>query len=325
MTAPRLDDPGRLPEAARDALDARLADFDAWSEQRYPGGSQAGQPLHTVYVPADRARPGLCASWGAQALAAIEQHAPSPELLARATGLPESEVAGAWPLLLAALAQRPIHDLRIDLEDGYGPRGDAEEDADADEAAATLLAESATPGGPARCGIRHRSLERSTRARAVRTLDRLLGHLLDSGGLPSGFVITLPKVVDLRQVEAYAALLGALEQAHGLPDGALRFEIQVETPQTILSADGRLILAPMLDAAAGRCTGLHFGTYDYTAALGVPASRQHARHGVALLAKEVMRLAAAAPASRSATARSTSSRWATATRCTRRGGRMRSW
>ncbi|MFT4036486.1 MAG: aldolase/citrate lyase family protein, partial [Patulibacter sp.] len=294
MTPDTAAGPGRLPHAAVAAIDAHLAAFDAWSQRRYPGGSQAGQPLHTVYIPADRATPGCCAQWGHDALDALDAHGSTPQLLAAASGLPEQEVADAWPLLRAALSERPIHDLRVDLEDGYGPHSDAEEDADTDRAAATLLAESAAPNGPRRCGIRHRSLEQSTRHRAVRTLDRLLGRLTSGGGeLPRGFVVTLPKVVDLRQVEAYVELLGALERAHGIAQGAVRFEIQVETPQTILAADGRLVLAPMLEAADGRCTGLHFGTYDYTAALGVPAAEQHARHGVARFAKEVMRLAAA--------------------------------
>jgi citrate lyase beta subunit len=127
----------------------------------------------------------------------------------------------------------------------------------------------------------------------VRTLDRVLGGLVAGGGPPPGLVLTLPKVVHVDQVAAYAALLAALEDAHGLPPGSLRFEIQVETPQAILAADGRLPLAPMLDAAEGRCTGLHYGTYDYSAAMGVPAAEQRADHPVAQTAKAVMRLAAA--------------------------------
>lgn len=283
----------RLPQDALDALEDALAPLDAWAEARYPGGAATEQPVHTVYVPADRAAPGLCADWGAQALAALDEHAPTPEALAGATGVPPREVVDAWPLLRKVLAGQPIVDLRVDLEDGYGAHGDAQEDADATRAAQVLHAEAASPVGPRRLGIRHRSLERATRARAVRTLELVVGGLVELGGLPAGFVLTLPKVIDVRQVEAYVTLLDAVESTYELGAGALRFEIQVETPQAILAADGRLPLAPMLDAGQGRITGLHFGTYDYTAAMGVGAAHQRAQHPAAQVAKAVMRLAAA--------------------------------
>ncbi|HEY0237370.1 MAG TPA: aldolase, partial [Friedmanniella sp.] len=45
--------------------------------------------------------------------------------------------------------------------------------------------------------------------------------------------------------------------------------------------------------AAGRCTGLHFGTYDYSAALGISGGQQALDHPVADHAKLVMQLAAA--------------------------------
>lgn len=288
-----MSGPGRLGAAQLAALEAALGPLDAWAPRRWPGGSGAGQPVHTVYVPADRASPGVCGAWGRAAEASLAAHGLDPGTLAAATGLPVDEVEDAWALLGGTLATRPIQDLRLDLEDGYGPRTDDVEDRDADAAAATILAEAAAADGPRRSGIRHRSLEASTRSRAVRTLDRVVGRLAEAGGPPPGFVLTLPKVVHVDQVTAYATLLGALEAAHGLRAGSLVFEIQVETPQAILAADGRLPLAPMLDAAGGRCTGLHYGTYDYSAALGVPAAEQRADHPVARTAKAVMRLAAA--------------------------------
>jgi len=49
----------------------------------------------------------------------------------------------------------------------------------------------------------------------------------------------------------------------------------------------------MLHAAAGRCAGLHFGTYDYTAALGISAAYQSLEHPAADHAKAVMQVAAA--------------------------------
>jgi hypothetical protein len=69
-----------------------------------------------------------------------------------------------------------------------------------------------------------------------------------------------------------------LEQAHGLPAGRLRFEIQVETPQATLAADGTATVAGLISAAEGRCTGPHHGTCDYSAALGITAASQSVEH-----------------------------------------------
>jgi hypothetical protein len=49
----------------------------------------------------------------------------------------------------------------------------------------------------------------------------------------------------------------------------------------------------MIHASAGRCTGLHYGTYDYSASTGVSAEYQSMEHAVADYAKAVMQVAAA--------------------------------
>ena len=103
--------------------------------------------------------------------------------------------------------------------------------------------------------------EGATRRRAIRTLDVFLDAL---GPPPDGFV-TLPKVSAVEQVAAMVVLCGRLEKAHGLAAGALRFEVQVETPPAVLGADGTATVARLIHAAEGRCTGLHYGTYDYSA------------------------------------------------------------
>jgi citrate lyase beta subunit len=255
-------------------LDRALAPVDAALRQRYPGEPGGRQPVHTVYVPADRFHAGLVTEWGEQALAALRSHPPLPypqELHERVT---------------AKLASEPIEDLRIDFEDGYGARGDDEEDAAVRAAAKVFSA----GGLPPFIGIRCKSLEESTRRRAVRTLDLLLGSV---GGLPDGFVVTLPKVSAVEQVEAMVVLCGRLEAAYGLPAGRLRFEVQVETPPAVLGADGTATVARMVHAARGRCVGLHYGTYDYSAACGIAAGYQSMDHPVADHAKAVMQVAAA--------------------------------
>jgi citrate lyase beta subunit len=49
----------------------------------------------------------------------------------------------------------------------------------------------------------------------------------------------------------------------------------------------------MVHAAQGRCAGLHYGTYDYSASLGIAAGQQSMEHPVADHAKAVMQVAAA--------------------------------
>ncbi|NJC73083.1 aldolase [Planosporangium thailandense] len=287
-------DSGRLvlDEALFGELDVRLAETDTRLARDYPGDPGTRQPVHTVYVPADRFRGGTVADWGRTALALLDEHAPDAAALAAATGIDPAVVAQVFDRVRAKLATEPIEDLRVDFEDGYGWRGDGTEDA---AALATADALADRPGAPF-FGIRFKCLERASRRRGLRTLDLVLARLLDrrgADGLPPGFVVTLPKVTAVEQVEAMVTVCRWLEDAHGLPDGRLRFEIQVETPQSILASDGTAAVARMVHAAAGRCAGLHYGTYDYSASVGVAAAYQSMDHPAADHAKAVMQVAAA--------------------------------
>src|SRR5262249_58423070 len=111
--------------------------------------------------------------------------------LAGASGLDAALVDQVYPRVLAKLARQPIEDLRIDLEDGYGARDDATEDRDAVAAGAALAAIASSEGAPVMLGVRAKGLEPSTRSRGVRTLDLVLGSVLDAAGgagLPGGWV-----------------------------------------------------------------------------------------------------------------------------------------
>jgi citrate lyase beta subunit len=276
--------------------DRALAGADRALAEGYPGNRPGRQPVHTVYLPADRFGPGLAGQWGEQAAAALARWAPDPPRFAAALGLPADLAADVRPRVLAKLAEEPVEDLRLDFEDGYGDRGDEAEDADARRAAADLAAEVEAGTAPPFTGLRIKSLEAATRRRAIRTLDAFLAGLGGRGGrtsLPPGFVVTLPKVTSAEQVAAMAGLCDRLEQAHGLGQGRLRFEVQVETPQVILGADGTAVVARCIPAAEGRLTGLHYGTYDYSAALGIAAAQQSLEHPVADHARAVMQVAAA--------------------------------
>ncbi len=287
-----------LTDADLDHVDAMLKGADRLRLEEYPGDAVSRQPVHTVYVPADRLDAQVRERWGTAAAAALTDHAPTPAILAAATGQPVEAVADVWPAVVRKLETEPIEDLRVDLEDGYGDRGDDEEDTHAVMAGAALAA--AASGGtlPPFSGVRFKSLEGATRRRGLRSLDLLLGALLADGDLPAGWTLTLPKVTSVAQVAAMVEICSLLEGAYGLGSRRLRFEIQVETPQAILGADGAATVAPMVHAAGGRCSGLHFGTYDYTAALGVSGSDQAMDHPAADHAKATMQLAAAGTGAR---------------------------
>jgi citrate lyase beta subunit len=231
------------------------------------------RPVHTCYVPADRFGPATVTDWGSQALRAMEAH-----------GLP-GFAGSTVDMVRAKLAVEPVEDLRVDFEDGYGVRPDDVEDAHA-LAAGAALRSSATPFS----GLRIKSLEPATVLRGARTLDLVLTAL---GPPPPGFVVTIPKPTSVAHVDTAILLCRQLEHAHGLEEGRLRFELQVETPQAVLGADGRSPLPQMILASHGRLSGLHYGTYDYSTALGIAPAHQALDHPVADHAKSVMQVAVA--------------------------------
>ncbi|WP_115789792.1 DUF6986 family protein [Arthrobacter silvisoli] len=274
------------------AIDSRLAATDQLLERNYPGDSGSRQPVHTVYVPADRFTPSLASEWGAQALATAEEHGGLEKLgvlLGQEPGL-AAAVAGR---VAAKLRSEPIEDLRLDFEDGYGDRGDEAEDVAAVAAAQAVSEAVAGGSAPPFIGIRFKCFEAPTRARGLKTLDLFVSTLASAGELPEGLVLTLPKVTTVAQVEAMDFAVSRLEEIHSLPAGRLRFEVQVETPQLILGPEGTSPVAQLPHAVPGRISGLHYGTYDYSASLQISAEYQSMEHPVADFAKEVMQLAVA--------------------------------
>jgi citrate lyase beta subunit len=197
------------------------------------------------------------------------------------------------PRVQAKLETEPVEDLRLDFEDGYGDRGDATEDRDVREAARRVSRAVADGTAPPFVGIRFKCFEAPTRARGLRTLDLFVSGLVDAGGLPDGLVLTLPKVSTVAQVDAMIRVCERLEGAHGLAAGRLRFEVQMETPQLVLAADGTVPVARVLHRAPGRVSSLHYGTYDYSASLGIAAQHQAMDHPAADYAKQVMQVAVA--------------------------------
>ncbi|ANW22109.1 DUF6986 family protein [Streptomyces clavuligerus] len=274
-------------------MGALLAPVDADLVRRYPGDPGTRRPVHTVYVPGDALTAGTLRSWGDRALAALDEHAPDAASFAAVLGIPGGLAEQVYTRVRAKLDREPVEDLRIDFEDGY-TGGGATEDADAARAARLLAGAHRDGTAAPYTGIRAACLEAPVRDRGIRTLDIFLTGLLEHGGaLPPGLVLTLPKVSYAEQVTAFVRLLEAFERTHGLQPGRIGFEIQIETSQAILAADGTATVARMIDAADGRATGLHYGTFDYSAALGVSAAHQASDHPAADHAKAVMQVAAA--------------------------------
>jgi len=260
----------------------------------YPGDSGRRQPVHTFYGGAHLFRADASERLGALARRALEEYAPDAATFAAALELPAGPAADeVYVRVTEKLSREPIEDFRIDFEDGYGNRTDAEEDHHAVAAAAEAARGMAAASLPPFIGLRIKPLTQQLGGRSLRTLDLFLTTLLEQahGVLPQNFLITLPKVTVPEQPAALAKLLDHFEGAAGLPAGKLRFEIMIETTQAILNRRGQSNLPLLLDACAGRCIAAHFGTYDYTASCEITAAHQHMLHPACDFARSMMKVA----------------------------------
>ncbi|WP_260478362.1 DUF6986 family protein [Nonomuraea sp. WAC 01424] len=249
-----------------------FAEVHAAQQARYPMTEPDRQPVHTVYVPADRFSASTVAEWGGQASSLAKAHL-------------EAFAPGVHERVLAKLAREPIEDLRIDFEDGYGVRPYEEEDGHAGRAARAVADLHAAGTLPRRWGLRVKSFADGDPGRSVRTLGAFLTGVLDHAGeLPAGFTVTFPKVLMEEYLGMFAGVLERLEARLGLP--RLRFEMQVEAPQTL-----HFLRAELAGAFGGRLSAAHFGVFDYTAAIGLPPHEQRLDHPACDHARHVMQTA----------------------------------
>ncbi len=259
----------------------------------YPGESEKRQPVHTVYGGAHLFKSDTVVKLGSLSLRALQEFAPDAATLARALERPNDAIfQTVYTRVVEKLKREAVEDFRIDFEDGFGNRPDAEEDAVAEraaqEAATGLKEKSLSPY----IGIRIKPLTEELKNRSVRTLDIFISTLVKatSGTLPENFVVTLPKVTIPEQVTALVELFRHLEQKNNLPDGALKMEIMVETTQSIIGWNGHTALPSIVSAARGRCVAAHFGTYDYTASCSITAAHQVMDHPACDFARSVMKV-----------------------------------
>jgi citrate lyase beta subunit len=271
-----------------------LSKANAAFQLSYPGDAGRRQPVHTFYGGAHLFRADASERLGALARKALADYAPDAAGFAAALGLPAGPLANqVYARVTEKLGREPIEDFRIDFEDGYGNRADAEEDHHAVTGAAEAARGMAAASLPPFIGLRIKPLTQQLGGRSLRTLDLFLTALLDEahGVLPDGFLITLPKVTVPEQPAALAKFLEHFEGATGLPAGKLRFEIMIETTQAILNRRGQSNLPLLLEACAGRCIAAHFGTYDYTASCEITAAHQHMLHPACDFARSMMKVA----------------------------------
>jgi len=274
---------------------AGLSSANRELRRRYPGERERRQPVHTVYGGAHIFQSDSAGKFGTLALRALDEFAPDAGALGAVLGLPAALAPVVYARILEKLRREPVEDYRIDFEDGYGNRPDAEEDGHALSVAREVATGLSARTLPPSVGIRIKPFTEELSARSMRTLDLFVTQLLadTQGRLPENFVVTLAKVTVPEQVAALAGLLGRLEEGLGLPARALELEIMIETPQAIVNARGESNVLRLVEAGDGRCMAAHFGTYDYTASLALTAAHQHMAHPVCDFARQMIQVSLA--------------------------------
>lgn len=249
------------------------------------------RPVHVVYGGAHLYKSGTIEKLGERARAAMETWAGDAQAFGRAIGVSDDDLARqVVDRVRAKLARRPVEAMCIDFEDGYGPRPDAEEDAEAVRAAGEL---GRTSAPETLVGLRVKALSGATARRAIRTLDLFVTAFAKAtrGELRDGFSVTLPKVTSTEQVGALVDLLEQLEASLGIVR-PIDVELMIETPGALLGT-GVLEIPRIVDAARGRAVAVHLGAYDLSSELGVTAGDQRLDHPFCDLARMLLQIGTA--------------------------------
>lgn len=271
---------------------AALREANMGFSKAHPGEGEGRQPVHTVYGGAQLFSADSVPKLGTIAMRAMDLYAGDAATLGGALGIAiHPALATIEKRVRDKLTREPIEDFRIDFEDGYGNRPDAEEDGHAADVARELARGMREGTLSPFIGMRVKPLNEELRARSIRTLDLVVTALVEAGGIPERWVVTIPKITIIEQVEYTVKVLRALEKKLGLSEGTLKFEAMVETPQIVLDSSGTSLLPRLLSASDGRLRGAHFGTYDYTASCNITAQYQRMQHPSCDFAKHFMQVA----------------------------------
>jgi len=315
-----------INDTERDTILNELRTANLEFQKIYPGDKPDRQPVHTLYGGANLFKSDTCIKMGEVALKSLENYAPNFVVLANVLKLegyqhlphsendimeltrkldrsPEEErkKEPAWlsysvyNRILHKLKTEPVEDFRVDFEDGFGNRPDAEEDATAIKAAEELALGMQNNTISPFIGIRIKPFTEDLKYRGVRTLDLFLTTLFQKtkGNLPGNFVVMLPKVTIPEQMKAMVRLFEIIEKKNGLKAGTLKMETMVEATQIVMDDEGKNPLMRIIRASEGRCIAAHFGTYDYTASAGITARYQTMAHPVCDFAHHMTKVALA--------------------------------
>src|SRR5438094_4864664 len=116
----------------------RLQQANNHFAERYPGETGRRQPVHTVYGGAHLFKSDTAVRLGQLAVRSFEAFGPNPTAFAEALDLPGGLADTIFARVGEKIAREAVEDFRIDFEDGYGTRPDAEEDGHAASAAEEL-------------------------------------------------------------------------------------------------------------------------------------------------------------------------------------------
>ena len=276
----------KLTLSSLDDLSARIEEARAEHDRGHPGDPAERQPVHTVYVPADRFTATTATDLGAEALRLLDAHAPDGASMNAAFGIDASLGEAVRERVAAKLAREPVEDLRIDFEDGYGTRDDEEEDAHVAAAVEAVAQAYEARRLPYYWGLRVKSFADGGHARSMRTLDGFLTGLAERlGKLPGGFVVTFPKIVTPSHVVDVRRVPGPV-RGRDRPAGR---HAPLRDPGRDARV-GRPAPARSWPRRGSRLSAAHFGVYDYTAALGLPPSEQRLDHPACDYARHVMQV-----------------------------------
>ena len=182
-------------------------------ERRPPAGPHADRRSATLFV---RRRGRAAASRRSPRSSSTRR---TRATLGRALGISRHPALDAiHARVREKLEREPVEDYRIDFEDGYGVHPNADEDRQVGIVAREIARGMRERTLPPSIGLRIKPLTEELRERSVRTLDLLITALVDAGGLPPNWVITVPKITVVEQVTYVVAVLRNLERSLGLAD-----------------------------------------------------------------------------------------------------------
>jgi citrate lyase beta subunit len=315
-----------ISPSKKEQIFSKLREANLDFQKTYLGDRPDRQPVHTIYGGANLFKFNTAGFLGEKALQSLLTYTPNFAVFGKVFHLKGSEKLPSdegeintlaeslkkmsaterkfhparlsfevYQKVIQKLKAEAVEDFRIDFEDGFGNRSDEEEDQTAVKAA-TEVAKGMDLGTlPAFIGIRIKPFTEEMKERGLRTLDLFLTTLLKktSGKIPNNFVVMLPKVTIVEQIEAMVRFFEIIEKEFNLPSRTLKMEMMVETTQSIMDENGKNPLRKFIVASDQRMIATHFGTYDYTASCNITAKYQEMDHPVCDFAHHVTKVALA--------------------------------